>query len=176
MISVIPQTQLCTDEPIDDELVHRCLSLYKPDHVFIQDAHYSNLSLTASFRLYPLEFHRKPLHHLSRVQIVHYIGQAAYVLGGCLVRENLLTPLCLDDYVHQVETEACTFRQLRLQFRRYLPNADGTTIRLRCSEIRRAVRSWLLSLEFELNDGACFGGAHAVVMANAMSNAIESAF
>src|SRR5215207_8569771 len=103
---------------VPDELLQNCLALYKPDFIHIQRARYANRSLSATFKLYPLDFHRKPLDHLSRVQIVHYIGQSAFVLGGCMAREGSLAPVTEREYLRLVEEEVCTFNHLKLQFRR----------------------------------------------------------
>lgn len=152
-------------EFVPDEFLEQCLALYKPESIHIREARYENRTLSATFKLYSLDFHRKPLDHLSRVQIVHYVGQAAFVLGGCMAREGSLTPVTEREYLRLVEGGACTFNNLHLRFRRYLPNTDGTTIRISYERVRRVGATLLLELEFELNDGACYGNAHAVVPA-----------
>lgn len=152
-------------EPVPDELIQRCMTLYRPEYVHIRDARYGEGVLTATFEHYPLDIHRKPLDHLSRVQIVHYIGQAAFVIGVCLAGDGTLAPLTEGEYLRLVEAGSCTFHKLELNLRRFLPNTGGTTIRMSCDRVHRANLAALVSLSFTLNDGACYGVARGVVPA-----------
>jgi hypothetical protein len=155
---------------VSDAIVRQCLSLYKPDHICLHNANYAEGTLSAEFRQFHLDFHRRPLQHLSRVQIVHYIGQAGFVLAGCLAAEHRLSPLTQKDYFQEVESEGCTFRRLHLEFRRYLPNSDGTTIVISCDRIRRGARAILLDMRYQLNDNACFGQALGMIPLSASRN------
>jgi hypothetical protein len=150
-------------ELVPDEFLEQCLALYKPESIHVREAWYENRALSATFKLYSLDFHRRPLDHLSRVQIVHYVGQAAFVLGGCMAKEGSLAPVTEREYLRLIESGACTFNNLHLRFRRYLPNTDGTTIRISYERVRRLRNVLLSEFEFELNDGACYGNAHAII-------------
>ncbi len=144
--------------------IEQYLPLYKPDHITIDQASYDKACLSARFRHYALDYHKEPLSHLSRVQIVHYIGQAAYVLGACLAGDDRFNPLTLDDYLERVQDERATFYQLKLNFRNYLPNEAGTTIRIWLDSKRRSHGNFHVVLKFELNDGSCYGDAHAIIV------------
>jgi hypothetical protein len=149
---------------VEQNDIEQFLCLYRPEFMHIAEAEYDRYTLWVTCRHYPLEFHVSPLSHLSRVQIVHYLGQAAYVLGGCLAQRGLLGSIDQDEYLRLLRNERCTFRKLKLSFRRFLPNTPGTAIMLQCTGTRQVGRNLIFPLTFELNQGDCFGEAHAVLI------------
>lgn len=145
--------------PLD---ISKFLPIYNEAGVHLIAAEYSERQLTASFRRWQPDLYNAPLKHLSRVQIVHFVGQAAYVLVGCLSSEGLL-PIEESQYIEAIKSERATFNKLQLRFRNFLPNSDGTIVRISASRIRFMKDTVVLLLDFDLNNNSCVGTAHGVI-------------
>jgi hypothetical protein len=153
---------------LSSEQIRRYLTIYRTEAVHITRALYNDGNLRVLLSPYCPEIYSRPLNHMTRVQIVHHLGQTSYVLLGCLARENRLGWMSEDQYLACIASEGATFRRLRLQFRRFLPNEDGVSLRVWCEGVRE-IKSYLqLDVRFEFGGGACFGEAEAVLLPQAV--------
>lgn len=144
-------------------------SVYNRNAIYLQTATYREGSLNCRFSWFCPDCYLKSPSHLTRVQIVTYLGQAAYVLAGFLARDSEL-PLTFDGYLERLRQDRATFRRLSLSFRHFIGPSEHVDLAIRSARRQdgrlcvRSARGVIVSpLLFELAGGACQGEAEAVI-------------
>ena len=165
-ISTLTPTTLLTIDPSEVlEIV------YKPDFIYLTDAHYADGALATQARWFVPECYSQVPTHLTRLQIVTYVGQAAYLLGAHLAGEGLLRPLTLAGYIDGMRRDRGTFRSLRLDFRRFIGKQDLVDVRIRVGrrsngnlQIHVMNGMVVFPLFFEICNAACSGQSEGVML------------
>lgn len=145
--------------------IRRYLAVYRPESIHITRAIYAESGeLRVLVRPYCPEIYLRCPKHLTRVQIVHHLGQAAYVLLGCLACEGRLGSMTENGYLTCINNEGATFRKLSLKFRRFVPSADNISLTVWCQRVQELKGYLQLDLRFEFGNRDCVGHAEAVLL------------
>jgi hypothetical protein len=143
--------------------ISKYLPIYRPEGIHVLEANYWDGSLEASFRPYIPDIYVRPPRHVTRIQIVHYVGQAAYILAGCFARAGKLAPLDEAGYIESVLEERATFRSLKLAFRRFIWNTESIVLKISFGNLHASQGFMTVKTRFDLNDVACVGEATAII-------------
>jgi hypothetical protein len=146
-------------------------TVYNPEHIYLSQIAYSDGSLAAKATWFTPECYRNEPEHLTRIQIVSYLGQAAYALGGFLAENSLLPGLDSEEYLRLIAHDRATFRRLSLEFRRFISRKDSIALSVRCArradgspQIRRLRNLIFIPLLFDLEHGDCSGESEAILI------------
>lgn len=150
--------------PLAPEEFAPWLAGYRPEAVHVRSARFAATAVETRNDIFDPGLHRAPTAHATRVQLVHHVGQTAFVLVGLLARQGRLAPLSEQRFLAAVADERCTFQRLALRFRHFIPNTNGLGVRLDCQKIRCTAKAVHLFLQGAINGDACEVDAVGVVL------------
>jgi hypothetical protein len=146
-------------------------SVYKPDHIYITHAQYGDGHLTAEVRWFTPECYRTNPTHLTRIQIVSYFGQAAYLLGALLARDGQLGTISEEQYTECIRDDKATFRRLHLEFCRFIRPQNTLSLSLQSARrisgepaVRQIRGITVLPMLLEIEKGSCKGQSEALLL------------
>src|SRR5262249_54655535 len=106
------ETKPCERRLLNEHEIRGFLPIYREDRIHIDRAFCAGDALKVTLRPYIPDLYVRPPKHVTRVQIIHYVGQAAYVLAGCFAERGQLAPIDRAGYIERVLDERATFRSL----------------------------------------------------------------
>jgi hypothetical protein len=158
----------CQTLPADQmEILGR---VYKNSEIYLLRADYHDAQITGKFRWFTPTCYKNEPTHLTRIQIVSYVGQLSYLFGVLMARNGLL-PISEQDYVKLIEADKATFMELNLRFRQFIRPTSEVEIKIACRRnangepIVKQVRNLVVApLLIDVANGACTGESEAVVI------------
>ncbi|HXI84710.1 MAG TPA: hypothetical protein VNL17_11550 [Verrucomicrobiae bacterium] len=145
-------------------------TVYKESEIHLLRAAYDDAQVRGWFRWFTPSCYRKEPTHLTRIQIVTYIGELSYLFGVLLARDGLL-PISEQEYLERIEADKASFMELRLRFRQFIRPTPEVEVRLACHRgthgepVVKRVRNLVVSpFLIEIAGGACTGESEAVIL------------
>lgn len=145
-------------------------TIYYPSAIYLTSASFQNETLTANCRWFTPECYKISPSHLTRIQIVTYIGQASYLFGYYASHRGLLAGLNRHSYIHKMKNDLGTFKHLQLDFKKFISPKDEFEIKVspqRNSQGKIASRSLrgmsITRLNFSLDNESCLGSGDAII-------------
>ena len=144
--------------------------IYNESEIHLLTADYADGQIVSTSRWFTPTCYRREPTHLTRIQIVTYVGQLSYLFGALLGRHGLL-PISEDDYLRRIESDKATFMELKLRFRQFIKPNPKVDIRIACRRgatgepvVKHLNKLLVAPFLFEIGNGACTGESEAVLI------------
>lgn len=144
--------------------------VYNEPEIYLIEAECSDAQIAGTFRWFTPTCYRNKPSHLTRIQIVSYVGQLSYLFGALMARNGIL-PLSEQEYLERIEADKATFMELSLRFRQFIRPTQEVGVKISCRRgiggepvVKRLKNLVVAPLLIEVANGACVGESQAVIM------------
>jgi len=144
--------------------------VYVEREIYLLRANYADAQISGDFRWFTPTCYKKEPSHLTRIQIVSYVGQLSYLFGALLARAGLC-PFSEAEFLEKIESDRATFMNLQLRFREFIKPSTEVEIKIACKLsvageplIKRVRKLVVAPFLIDIANGACTGESEAVVL------------
>ena len=142
--------------------IEQYLGLYPPLYQLVKNAYYEHGSLHAELIPFIYPFTIEDLDYITATQIHLFLSQLTYVLIGKSITDPDFTLLSkivtYDDYANKMHAGRLFFAKLEQTMKRVIYKKNlPIYAKMKILNARRVGKTGFCEVEFDVNDGACFG-------------------
>ncbi|MEK6933495.1 MAG: FcoT family thioesterase [Nanoarchaeota archaeon] len=144
--------------------IGKVLSLYKPNYRFLEEVDIEFPCAMGKFRLKEAEY-VETLRHVTDIEAQLCLNQLSYVFFGQQIidrRWQDIKNLSFDEYLN-LRKEDMFIVESKKKFVREIDSLSAFSGEIKLLDMKKIRRIHLASLDFSLNDGACYGSLKLVL-------------